>query len=129
MPSDQFHRVEKLTGECENIRYIGADDNPAFENSWANYGNGYQNASFHKDKFNRVWLDGVIAGGTVDNSAPFSPAFHLPEGYRPQYEKLYDQVDGTRAPSAVIHVDTDGGVSINKGDNTYISLDGISWRV
>lgn len=129
MPSNQFHRVERLTGEVEQKRYIGTKDNPSFTNSWANYGNNYEDACFWKDKFGMVQLAGVIAGGTVDNSDPYSPAFTLPEGYRPSYRKLYDQVDGTRSPSAVILIDTNGDVNINQGNNGYISLDGLTWRV
>jgi len=124
MSSDQFQRVEKLTGECELVRYIGQKDNPAFQNSWVNYGTTSL-AGFYKDKFNRVWLTGWIKNGTVGAFA----AFTLPSGYRPTDINKHSGIDGAGTPSAQIQIQTNGDVQIVAGNNTLISMDGVSWRV
>lgn len=125
MPSDQFHRVEKLTGECEEVRNIGEKDNPAFVNSWVNYNTStHTKASFYKDKFNRVFLSGSIKSGTVP-----ATIFTLPEGYRPALQVSFSSIDGTGTPSARINVGAAGGVSITSGNNAIVCLDGMSWRV
>jgi hypothetical protein len=124
MSSNQFQRVEKLTGECELIRYIGTKDNPTFQNSWVNFGSNREDAGFYRDKFNRVWLSGSVRAGTVP-----STIFTVPVGYRPTAEVQYSSVDGTGTPSARIIVYTSGNVDVLSGSNTLITLDGISWRV
>jgi hypothetical protein len=117
-------RVESLRGECEAWREIGEKDNPDFENSWVNNG-ATQTAGFYKDKFDRVWLKGLIKNGTVGAV----PAFTLPVGYRPDEAQNFSGIDATGTPSARIFVDTDGHVEIRAGNNGFIGLDGFSWRV
>ena len=123
------HRVEKLEGECELWREIGAKDNPSFTNSWVNFGGSDAVAAFYKDKFNRVWLKGSIKSGTVDSTDPYSPAFTLPSGYRPSERVYYSSVGGIGPVSAKTMIDTTGDVNILAGTNTVITLDSISWRV
>lgn len=124
MSANQFQRVEKLQGECEQKRYVGTKDNPAFQNSWVNYGGNHEDAGFYKDKFNRVWLSGSIKNGTVP-----AVAFTMPVGYRPNGLLNYSSIDGAGTPSARITVIASGQVTIQTGNNAEIGLDGISWRV
>ena len=128
MPSDQFNRVEKLTGECEQWREIGAKDNPSFTNSWANVGAPYNNVAFYKDKFNRVWLRGVMDSGASTNAA-----FTLPAGYRPDGTIGFVtwQTSGGPGPGgqASITITSAGVLTPTFSGGADIGLDGISWRV
>jgi len=120
-------RVEELRGECELWREIGQKDNPDFENSWVNYDTGtHALAAFYKDKFNRVWIKGLIKNGTVGLG---NAVFTLPEGYRPSERVNYSGIDGTGVPASRIQVYTTGELVVLVGNNGFISLDGFSWRV
>lgn len=63
----------------EEWREVGASGQPAFANSWVNFGAGHETAAFYKDACGRVHLKGNIKSGTAVNTT----AFTLPEGYRP----------------------------------------------
>jgi hypothetical protein len=49
----------------------------AFANGWGNYGSGFAEAAYAKDASGRVFLRGLIQGGTLGTGA-----FTLPVGYR-----------------------------------------------
>lgn len=53
---------------------------PTLENSWVNYGTGYQSARFKKDMWNRVWVEGILKNGTTTDTTTI---FTLPAGHRP----------------------------------------------
>lgn len=57
---------------------VGAAGEPAFQNSWVNFGGIYATLAFRKDPFGKVKLRGTIKGG-VNGTAVFT----LPVGYRP----------------------------------------------
>lgn len=116
MPSDQFHRVEKLTGDCE--QWIA----PTLINSWVDYGGTYDTAGYFKDKFNVVHLKGAIKTGTSGTTA-----FTLPEGYRPSAGKAIATV-AAGGTFGFIDIDSAGNVVVT-GTNTFVSLEGVSWRV
>lgn len=121
-------RVEKLTGNCESWREIGQKDNPSFTNSWANIGAPYNNAAFYKDKFNRVFLRGVIDTGSTGTAA-----FTLPVGYRPDGSVGFVtwQTGGGPGPggqSSVV-ITSAGVVTPTFTGGADIGMDGISWRV
>lgn len=129
--SEDWHRF--LTDEFERIgnallverpRYIGATNEPAFQNSWVNYGTGTENVNYYRDPFDRVHIGGTMASGTVG-----SVSFNLPPAYRPNNQLRFSSIDGTGTPSARIHVDSNGDVTVQAGNNAYVSLDGHSWRV
>ena len=121
---DWLQRLVGITAEVENWREIGGTNNPAFENSWVNVGGVHNAAAFYKDPYDRVWLKGSIKTGTTP-----SVAFTLPVKYRPLSTVTYSSVDGTGTPSATISIASNGEISILAGTNTFISLDGISFRV
>jgi len=103
---------------------IGAAGNPAFTNSWVNYGDVYNTAAYYKDHQNRVFLKGLIKSGTRG-----SAAFTLPVGYRPVKNEIFpsmsnDQISRTDVTSAGAVIPT----SFSTGSNAYVSLDGISFR-
>lgn len=113
---------------------------PAFENSWANFGGGYGGARFRKVG-DRVYLDGMIAGGSVGT------VFTLPVGYRPSAQLAdiglvqQSQTGAASAGTAHTHqinhsatfmlVTTAGAVGSLSGHvtSTYQSLAGISFFV
>ena len=125
MPSNQTHRVEELQGECELVRIVGEKDNPDFEGTWEHY-TTTSKVGFYKDKFKRVWLTGWCKDLT---GTPPSTIFILPAGYRPSDIQRFSSIDGAGTPSAQIQVNITGAVACQTGNDTFISLDGISWRV
>ena len=102
---------------------MGAAGEPAFQNGWSNFGAPYDGAGFYKDALGRVWLRGLIKGGTAGAVA----AFTLPAGYRPSAQKFLPSVGGGNAAATLIVTPT-GEVRVNSGTNTYIMLDSLSFR-
>ncbi|MCP4710447.1 MAG: hypothetical protein GY869_17630 [Planctomycetes bacterium] len=51
---------------------------PAFQNSWINYGSGYNPAQYFKDSMGIVHLRGLVKNVTLGQTV-----FTLPAGYRP----------------------------------------------
>ena len=117
MPSNQFHRVEKLVGECEDWQDV------TFENSWANAGGSYPDASYYKDPFNVVHIKGTINTGSSGTTA-----FTLPEGYRPPEQMLFLGVGAAAAAGNYITVNTSGAVAPTIS-GTGIHINGVSFRV
>jgi hypothetical protein len=89
---------------------IGATGEPAFQNSWVNYGNNYNTAGFMKLSNGMVCIKGLVKNGTTDVAA-----FTLPEGYRPIKDIL---VAATAAGSfGQLIVASDGQVKVYCGAN------------
>ena len=63
------------------------------------------------------------------NGSVAGVAFILPIGYRPKFRANFSSIDGTGTPSARIEVHVDGTVNILTGNNAFIALDGMSFRV
>ena len=106
---------------------IGAGGEPAFQNSWVNYGESapygtYPNAGFYKDPSGRVHLRGVVKSGSVGNYAIFT----LPAGYRPSGLMSFMGWSGSGAGFALVQ--DDGNVKLLTGYNSDWSLDQISFR-
>ena len=94
---------------------------PTFQNSWVNYGSGYNNAAYCKDAMGFVHLRGLVKDGT-DNSAIFT----LPVGYRPAYQELFCVI--SNGVVGQVDVRTDGVVTAsNPSDPEWITLDGITF--
>jgi hypothetical protein len=108
---------------------IGAAGEPAFQNSWTNYGGTWGPARFKKIG-GEVILQGLVAGGT--NGAV---GFTLPAGYRPGYDELFEGRNGRFAGAGGTgyegasrkNVLTTGAVVLNAENayNTYVTLNGI----
>lgn len=99
---------------------IGATGQPAFTNSWANYGSGFSTAAFRR-RGGVVRLKGVIATGTIGQAA-----FTLPVGYRPNETLLLPSLSN----SAIGRIDvTAAGLVVPQSPsvNTSVSLDGVSF--
>ncbi|MFC1783955.1 hypothetical protein ACFL02_10320, partial [Planctomycetota bacterium] len=99
---------------------------PVFENSWVNLGSGFNPAGYFKDSMGVVHLRGVVKDGTINYAI-----FTLPSGYRPEYREVhatvtYDSSDGNAM--ARVDVLSNGVVVASKGNNAYVTLDGITFR-
>jgi hypothetical protein len=96
---------------------------PTFENNWVNYDiNVFNPTGYYKDTSGRVYLRGLIKAGTVGNNIA---VFTLPAGYRP-YKQCIFIVDATGAYGRV-DIFENGKVIVLVGNNTYVTLDGISF--
>lgn len=105
-----------------NILNAESVSTPTFTNSWSNYGSDYDTAAYYKDK-DRVFLQGLIKGGTVGTSA-----FTLPSGYRPKKRKIFTVNSGNSFGR--VDILTNGNVLIDGiCSNSYVSLEGISFRI
>jgi hypothetical protein len=108
---------ESVVGEDWHI--IGDVDEPAFENSWVNFGGVYHTARFKKAN-NVVYLDGLVKSGTSS-----SIIFTLPEEYRPIADSLViTSMDiGSGATIGNLHIYSDGRIQMAvAGTYTWISI-------
>jgi len=94
-----------------------------FSNSWVNYGGGtYEDAGYMKTIDGFVHLRGWIKDGTID-----AIAFTLPTGYRPSKYVTFACVSNGAFGWARVH--SDGKVYVIVGDNTWFSLNEISFKI
>lgn len=106
-----------------NFRKVGGAGQPAFANSWVNYGSGWREAGFWKDPLGVIHLRGLIKSGTVGNAA-----FTLPPGFRPTLAETYAVISNGAVGRLSVY--TDGTViPETPSNNTYVSLSGISFRL
>jgi hypothetical protein len=93
---------------------------PTFQNSWVNYGSGYETAGYYKDKQGVIHLKGLVKNGTL-NAAIFT----LPAGYRPSLTRHLVAITGTAPPSAcILYVDSTGAVTPHSTcNNLWLSIE------
>ena len=80
---------------------------PSFLNSWTNYGGEWQTARYMKDANGTVFVEGLVANGTLGQ-----PIFNLPAGYRPAATLIFP----TLANQTIGRMDVQGN------GNLYVSL-------
>ena len=102
----------------------GQDDftNPTLLNSWEDFDTGvYNQVGYYRSTDGLVRLTGYIKDGTIGQVV-----FTLPVGYRP----LKKVVIPTISNDAIgrVDIEPDGDVIVTSGNNTYVALDGISFR-
>lgn len=119
-------RMSQLVESTEDWHEVGEQDEPVFLNSWINFDNT-RKARFYKT-LDRVYLGGLIKSGTVGQIA-----FTLPEGYLPGYVDTTNQnllfPCLSNNAFGIIRINNTGGVEPYIGNNTYFSLEGISFRI
>lgn len=98
---------------------VGDPGEPAFQNSWVNFGSTWQVARFRKFSDGRVEVQGLIKDGTVSAT---TPAFTLPTGYRPGANLLFKPSTNTATVNARLDVLSDGDVRPHTGGNTWFSI-------
>ncbi|MHC5054213.1 MAG: LamG-like jellyroll fold domain-containing protein [Planctomycetota bacterium] len=111
-----------VTGTESTIAQPAWIDISAFSNGWDNLDTStYNGAGYFKDTLGFVNLKGVIAAGTVGQSA-----FTLPGAYRPsKYETLMVMSD---TGAGYIGVSSTGEVIPMGVGNGWVSLDGVRFR-
>lgn len=100
--------------------YIDGWSYPSFSGAWANYGSGWALASYMKDPFGIVHLQGLVKSGTSGTAI-----FTLPTGYRPEYTQILPTFTDTGIGQ--IRIGADGIVTHTNGGTGYISLSGMSF--
>ena len=106
-------------------RSRGSDEaftNATYLNSWVDYGATHNKAGYYKTVDGVVRLQGAVKSGTIGQ-----PIFTLPTGYRPA-KTLLVTVPSNGA-FGIVEIQTDGDVIATTGNNTYVSLEGIQFRV
>lgn len=101
---------------------VGGGGEPAFQNSWVNYGGAYATAAFMKDALGFVHLRGTMKSGTMS-----ATAFQLPAGYRPTATLTFATY-GSAAVPGISNIDSSGNVLPWNGANVAFCLDGITFR-
>jgi hypothetical protein len=107
----------------EGWHAVGGTGEPAFQNSWVNFGSTYAPARFRKDINGWVTLDGLVKNGTIN-----TVAFTLPVGYRPATNEELTQVVKSGAGTGAIEVQADGDVVAFTASNSSFSLAGIRFK-
>jgi len=95
---------------------------PTLGNGWVDYGITYNKASYYKDDFGVVHLQGLIKGGTIGVAA-----FTLPDGYKPQKDIFSPSVSNLLY--GLVYITATGLVMPYSGSNVSYSLEGINFRV
>lgn len=80
-------------------------------------------ATFYKDSFGIVHLEGVVEGG-----GEFSEIFSLPSGFRPGGSANFLVYGNASTPAGIFISSEDGEVALLEGDDEFISLYGITFR-
>lgn len=115
-----FRKSVNITGKLIQEERLSA----ALQNGWINYGAGYAQASYWKDKCGIVHLSGLIKSGATTAETVI---FTLPEGYRPLTHEKFFAVSLNAI--CVIDVYDDGNIAIKTGANAgWLSLSGINFR-
>jgi hypothetical protein len=110
------------TSTIEDWHEIGSTGNPAFLNSWVNWGGGFTTAAFAMQSDGWVRLKGVIKNG----SGPSTNMFILPVGYRPPF--LWGGLTLGNDANCAINIQASGAVNAVQGGSTsYTSLDGLTF--
>ncbi len=115
-------RFPQMGGDLESYHIVGSGGSePAFQNSWANFGGAHAPASFYRDPAGWVHLKGLVASGSST-----ATMFTLPDGYCPPFTVYF--TSASNLVQCAVQVDTAGNVSKPiGGSNAYVSLNGISF--
>lgn len=101
---------------------VGATGEPAFQNSWVNFGGTYPVAAYRKDPNGMVEIKGTVKSGTISNAI-----FTLPAGYRPLEERYYPVSTGSNATGAnqvfgAVDIVNDGRVYPLLGNTAFFNI-------
>lgn len=100
--------IDTITAD-KDWHYVGGGGEPAFQNSWENYGSPFAPARFRKDAEGYVHVNAFIryGGGII--------AFTLPVGYRPSEHVMSTSVKSGNA-----------GCRAQASNNGDVKVDGYS---
>lgn len=91
-----------------------------FLNGWKNYGGDYGIVNYQKDEKGFVHLSGMIKSGLLNKVA-----FVLEDGFRPTQKTM--NIVLTNGTVGRLNISADGSVIPCSGNNSWVSLDGISF--
>lgn len=94
------------------------------QQGWVNYGAGYNDAAYFRDRQGMVHLRGLVRSGQVGGNQAI---FVLPAGFRPPARQLH--VVQTADNLGRLDIGADGRVIPTTINNGWVSLDGIHFRV
>lgn len=95
---------------------------PQLTGGWTNYGGEYSPAAYFRDSNGIVHLRGLIRNGSGN-------ILTLPVGYRPAFREIRVVLVGTTGNSVGrVDILADGTVTFIAGSNSWVSLDGITFR-
>lgn len=119
--------IKDLSNRLEILERSRASDeaytDATYLNSWVDYNATTHNkGGYYKSLDGVVHLQGVVKSGTIGQ-----PIFTLPTGYRPSKTLVFTVP--SNGAFGVLEVQTDGDVVATTGNNTYVSLEGIAFRV
>lgn len=110
-----------VAGTIESEAYI----QPTLLNGFANYGGGFANAGYYKDKTGIVRLRGLV--NTAANPSGLV-IFTLPAGYRPSTSGTLLFMTGNNNSLGRIDILPNGDLYVMVGAAGWFNLDGISFR-
>lgn len=101
---------------------VGDTGEPAFTNSWVNYGGSWSTAAFRIDAEGYVHLKGLVKNGTASTSI-----FTLPSGYRPNEQLLVSNsmYNGTTVTGDRLHINPTGTIAPQGSGTAWVTLDGV----
>lgn len=108
--------------KIENWHEIGASGEPAFQNSWGNFGSSQNSAAFMKDPAGFVRFKGYIATSGAINTT----AFTLPTGYRPSKQTIFPAISNSTIGR--LDVLADGSVKPVAGTAADFGIDGVCFK-
>lgn len=107
-----------LGGLTDSWHLVAGTDEPAFENSWVNFGGIFPVASFIRDGDGFVHIRGLVKSGTAN-----STVFTLPAGYRPEYPVDAIVASGDTSGTSQVRISTSGTVAtVLRGSTTATHL-------
>jgi len=126
---EEFVRGESFraimrTRNSDIVRDITPWTEPATLNTWVNYDAVFQGVRYMKDALGFIHLQGLVKDGTVGAGIAI---FILPPGHRPLKTLLFPVATN---PNTIGRVDITGAGSVEAtaGSNTWLSLNGISFK-
>jgi hypothetical protein len=112
--------LEYLNRPTDPWHYVGAAGEPAFQNSWANYGSTWGVCRYRKLLDMLVLVEGLAAGGTMSTTM-----FTFPVGYRPGQDLIFPIGQNNSTANLRTNIYSDGRVEPNAGTNSWFSINAL----
>ncbi len=117
-------------GAVSGWNVVGAAGQPAFQNTWVNFGGANSTAAFRADSNGYVHLKGTVKHGSTATTG-YTVVFTLPAGYRPLENSTFIVKSGVAATSVgftYCQVSSTGQISIyTTAANQDNTLDGVTF--